>query len=102
MFKIDPNPTFSAPVSVHVPGQGSGSFIAEFVYLDKEARKDYVEGLPGKSNLEALAEIVVGWNDMDVPFSHENLEKLLNKYDTAAEGFFKAFFEELTGAAAKN
>ncbi len=102
MFKIDPNPTFNAPVSVHVPGQGSGSFIAEFVFLDKEARKDYVEGLPGKSNLEALAEIVVGWSDMDVPFSQANLEKLLNKYDTAAAGFFKAFFEELTGAAAKN
>ena len=102
MFKIDPNPTFSAPVSVHVPGQGSGSFIAEFVYLDKEARKDYVEGLPGKSNLEALAEIVVGWSEMDAPFSHANLERLLNKYDTAAEGFFNAFFKELTGAAAKN
>ena len=28
MFKIDPNPTFNAPVSVHVPGQGAGSFIA--------------------------------------------------------------------------
>ena len=102
MFKIDPNPTFNAPVSVHVPGQGSGSFIAEFVYLDKEARKDYFEGLPGKSNLEALAEIVVGWNEMDAPFSHDNLQKLLNKYDTAAKGFFKAFFDELTGAAAKN
>ena len=102
MFNIDPNPTFSAPVSVHVPGQGAGSFIAEFVYLDQEARKDYVAALAGKSNFEALAEIVVGWNEMNAPFSRENLEKLLNKYDTAAAGFFKAFFEELTGAAAKN
>jgi hypothetical protein len=102
MFKIDPNPTFTAPVSVHVPGQGAGSFVAEFVYLDQEARKDYVAALSGKSNAEALAEIVVGWNDMDAPFSRENLEKLLNKYDTAATGFFKAFFEELRGTAEKN
>lgn len=102
MFKIDPNPTFSAPVSVHVPGQGSGSFIAEFVYLDQAARKDYIAALGSKTNAEALSEIVVGWNDMDVPFSQDNLEKLLNKYDTAAQGFFKAFFAELSGAAEKN
>ena len=102
MFKIDPNPTFTASVSVHVPGQGAGTFIAEFVYLDQAARKDYLAALGGKSNLEALSEIVVGWNDMDAPFSPANLEKLLNKYDTAAKGFFKAFFDELTGAPAKN
>ena len=102
MFKIDPNPTFTAPVSVHIPGQGLGSFVAEYVYLDREARKDYVAALSGKSNFEALAEIVVGWSEMDAPFSPANLEKLLNKYDTAAEAFFKAFFEEMTGAAAKN
>lgn len=102
MFKIEPNPTFFAPVTVHVPGQGNGSFDAEFVYLDQAARKDYVESLGVKTNAEALAEIVVGWRDMDAPFSPENLERLLNKYDTAAAGFFKAFFEELSGAAEKN
>ncbi len=102
MFTLEPNPTFRAPVTVHVPGQGNGAFMAEFVYLDRAARQAYVEALVGKSNLDALAEIVVGWDEMDVPFSRDHLEKLLNTYDTAAEGFFKAFFEELTGAAAKN
>ncbi len=67
MFKIDPNPTFTASVSVHIPGQGAGSFIAEFVYLDQAARKDYIAALGGKTNLEALSEIVVGWNAMDAP-----------------------------------
>ena len=102
MFKLNPNPTFKAPVSIYVPGEGMGRLTVEFKYLDVEARKAYGESLPGKTNLEALAEIVVGWSDIDSPYSVENLEKMLNTYDTAVDGFFKGFWDEITGAAAKN
>ena len=102
MFKLEPNPTFRAPVKIHVPGEGEGGFVVEFVYLDQAQRKAYVESLGTKTNAEALGEIVVGWREIDQPFSHGNLERLLNKYDTAATELFRVFFEELTGAAEKN
>jgi len=101
MFKLNP-PTFKAPVSIYVPGEGMGKLTVEYKYLDAAERKAYGESLTGKTNLQALSEIIVDWSDIDTPFSLDALTALLNKYDTAAEGLFTTFWNEITGAAAKN
>ena len=102
MFKIDPDPTFEAPVKIHVPGKGDGTIYVSFRYMDAAARAAYVSAMGQKTNAEALTEIIDGWREVDVPYSAENLEKLLNRYDTAATALFNAFFRESRGAPEKN
>ena len=101
MFKLEPNPTFWAPVEIHVPGQGKGRIEVEYRYLDRAARQAYFDGLADKTNLEALCEIIVGWREIDAPYSKASLTLLLNKYN-AAGPLYQAFFDELSGAAEKN
>ncbi|MFZ4537817.1 phage tail assembly chaperone [Propionivibrio sp.] len=102
MFKLEPNPTFFAPVSIHVPGQGLGTFEAEFRHLAKAERDTFHAGLGETTNLDALAGIVTGWRGIDAPFSRDNLERLLDEYQGAVDALFKAYFTELYGAAVKN
>lgn len=102
MFKLEPNPTFWAPVDIHVPGQGKGRIEVEFRYLDKTARAAYVDNLGGKSPLDALTEIVVDWREIDAPFSRENLGRLIDSYLSAFDACFAAYFQELRGALEKN
>lgn len=102
MFKIDPDPTFETPVKIHVPGKGDGVIHVSFRYLDAKARGAYIQALGNKTNAEALAEVITGWREIDAPYSIENLEKLLNRYDTAATAMFDAFFRESRGAPEKN
>lgn len=102
MFKLEPNPTFWVPVDIHVPGQGKGRIEVEFRYLDKNARAAFLEKLDGKTNLEALSEIVVNWRDIDAPFNPTNLARLLDAYAGASMALFDAFIHELSGALEKN
>jgi hypothetical protein len=102
MFKLEPNPTFSVPVSIHVPGQGKGTFSVEFRHLNQEARTAYGASLKEKTNLDALAEIMVGWREIDAPFSRDNLKRLLDDYADAVPALFEAYFNEVRGASVKN
>lgn len=102
MFKLDPKPTFIVPVEIHVPGEGKGRINAEFLFLDRDTRAEYVAGLKDKSNLDALFEIMVGWSEVDSPFTRDTLKKLLDTYSTSATALFDAFFNELSGAPVKN
>lgn len=102
LFRLEPNPTFWAPVEIHVPGQGKGRIEVEYRYPDASARKAWVDSLPGRTNHEALSDIVTNWREIDAPFSPENLQRLLDHYATAATALFEAYFAELAGAAEKN
>lgn len=103
MFKLQPNPTFTARAEISVAGEAKPAQIeAEFKHLGREALRAYFEALDGKSDLDALAEILVGWKGVDEPYSVAALEVLLDNYPSAALGFFDAFRREALGAKAKN
>jgi hypothetical protein len=102
MFHLEPNPTFWVPVDIPVPGQGKGRIEVEFRYLDKTERVAFLEKMDGKTNLEALCEIVVNWREIDAPFTPANLARLLDAYAGATMALFDAFIDELSGAAEKN
>lgn len=101
MFKLDPNPTFWTDVSFRVPG-GTGKFDIHFKHLPKEEREEYINSLPGKTNLDALAELIVSWRDVSVDYNRDNLERLLNEYPDAVRAITTRYWEEITGAAIKN
>lgn len=102
-FKIQPAPTFKATVGISVAGQAKPAEIeVEFKYLTKNAVRDYFGHLQGKTDAEALAEIVVGWSGVDVPYDAEMLAGLVNNYPAAAADLFETFRRELLEAKRKN
>ena len=103
MFKLQPNPTFKARVPITIPGQPKPADVEmEFKHLSREAVKTYFEQLPGKTDAEALDEIVVGWSGVDQAYSTEALAVLLDNYPSAAASIFETFRRELFEARAKN
>lgn len=103
MFKLQPNPTFKAQVGIAVAGQDKPAEIeVEYKYLGKSRLKSYFEALDGKSDAEALAEIMVGWAGIDADYSPAALATLLDNYPTAAADLFEAFRRELLEARRKN
>lgn len=103
MFKIVPKTTFSAEVSLSVPGEAKPATITvDFKHLSKKAIKAYFENLEGKTDAEALGEIIAGWSGVDAPYSAESLEMLIDNYPAAAGELFEAFRRELIEARRKN
>jgi hypothetical protein len=103
MLKLQPNPTFRAAAQISIPGEASPARVeVEFRHLGREALTTYFQGLEGRSDLDALADIVVGWSGVDAAFSREALAALLDAYPTAALALFEAFRRECLEAKAKN
>lgn len=103
MFKPQPNPTFEAVVGLSVAGQEKLEDIkVEFKYLNKPALSAFFGAIGGKTDAEALAEIIVGWNIKDYPYSEQNLADLLDNYPAAAKEFFETFRKELMESKRKN
>ena len=104
MFKIQPNPTFTAKVGISVPGTAKPAEIeVEFKFLKRSAVKEFWDTLTGdRKDAEALAEVIVGWKGVDQPYSPAALETLLDNYPAAARDLFNAFSNELMASRQKN
>ena len=102
MFKLQPDPTFTATADVPVAGQGTKPLTLEFKYHDRDALAKFFEALPGRKDDEILAEIVVGWKDADAEYSADSLAKLLKNFPGAAGAIVRKFLEEASGARVKN
>jgi hypothetical protein len=103
MFKIQNNPTFKTKAQISVPGQTRPAEIeVEFKYLTRKALKAYFDGISGKTDEEALGEIIVGWSGVDTDYSPEALAELLDNYPAAAGDLFEAFRREVLEAKRKN
>lgn len=104
MLKLTPNPTFTAPVEIHVPGSVKIKVPFIFVYKDKDEYKAFTdEAATGKNEeLDILLEIVKGWENCDIPYSPEAFATLLKKYHGSGPAIFAAYVNELTGARLGN
>lgn len=103
MFKLQPKPTFKARVPITLPGETRAAEIeVEFKHLSVEQVREFFEGLVGKTDAQALGEIVVGWSGVDQAFSPEALDTLLNNFPSASGSFFDIFRRELLEGRRKN
>lgn len=109
MFKIAPNPTFTVPVSIHVPGADApGTINITYKFLDPEQLKSWQSSQGNKPLVDSLHEVVMGWSGVEdatgsvIEFSKENFNAVLNKYHTAAEDITRAYLQEILGAKRKN
>ena len=103
MLKIQTPPTLKVKVGISIAGQDKPEEItAEYRYLKKREHVTYLRGIGDKPVHESLAEIMVGWGEVDAPFSAENLATFIDNHPPAARELFDAFTKALSEAKAKN
>lgn len=100
---LDPDPTFQAPVPIHVPGKGPIDVTFTFRYRDtdevKKLNKECAEKKP--SDVDFILKLASGW-ELDEEFDKKNLAILFKKYPGAATLISAVYFAELIGARRKN
>lgn len=107
MFRLQPNPTFSAVVKISTP-QGPVPLKLEFKHMGKKALADWTAESNDKPDIEVIGPIVCGWSDVfdcdgiPVPFSHDALSQLLSDYSPAAREIFMTYVRTLTEGKLKN
>lgn len=102
-FKLQPNPTFKALVSLTVPGADEPAQIeVEFRHLGRKAAGEYFAAAVDKPDVEGLGGLIVGWDGPDAPYSIESLALLLENYPASAAELVDAYRRELLEAKRKN
>lgn len=114
MFKINPNPTFTAEANIAVPGQPAEKLKLVFRHKTRAEVKTFCdrvaeaakaagnEHTAGARDAALLQEIVAGWEDVDQPFTPENFALVLENYHTASQAIFDAYTSEITTARRGN
>jgi hypothetical protein len=96
MLKLEPNPTFKAPVPIPTP-DGEVTLELEFKHMTLKAESE-----KKRSDEDTIGEFVVGWSGIDAAFSQEALAKFVQNYHASASRMFKVYIEKLTQAGEKN
>lgn len=107
MFKQQPKQTWQKKVGICAPGSSKPDFVlnVEYRYKRKSEVKEFFEALAGsgKSDVDALMELIVCWSGPDLPdFTEEALTELIDRYPSAAAELFGAFSRETFEAKQKN
>lgn len=109
MFKITPDPTFSAAVPITVPGMPEPLELAVvFRHKNRLAFNAWVDSFAGKADASILHDVIVSWSNVqdeagqEVPYSLTALTNLLNNYAQATAELYTAYKRELTESRVKN
>lgn len=104
IFKLNPDPTFEAPVVIAVPGKPAAKLRLIFRHKTRDEAKAFFERAANSDEKEStqLLEIVAGWVDVDAEFSEVALGQLLQNYHSAAQAIFEAYTGALTQARRGN
>lgn len=98
---LNPDPTFSAKVEIHVPGKEPAEIEFVFKYRDKDELKEFAEAMATMGDADIILNLASGW-DLTNPFTKESVEVLVKKYYTAPKATFDKYLQELTGGKEKN
>lgn len=94
-----PNPTFTAPVEIHIPGNAKPAVTKfTFKHLAEDDYNAFITSLKDRTQTDALLDILVGW-EVDAEFTPENLEAFVKGYLAAAAAIIGAYFDQMTGKA---
>jgi hypothetical protein len=97
MLKLKANPTFFAAVEIPTP-EGAVRIKVEFKHKTKDQYaalvKDWQES--GRSNVDAVMEIAVGWSGVEGEFNKDNLVELDQQYHAAAGMIVQTYCRELS------
>lgn len=101
LFRLDPKPTFELTIPIPVPGEGYAPVTFTCRYRSRKQYSEFITGLENKTDVDVVSAIVTGWN-LDVDFTPENVEKLVENYMGAAAAILAAYSDELMRVREKN
>lgn len=96
MFKVIPNPTFSAPVKIPVPGAKPEELTLVFKHKTRDELSDFFARASKSGGAPVMMEIIEGWTGADQEFSEAALTDVLQNYHGAVQAIFDAYVEQLT------
>jgi len=104
MFQLQPNPTFKHPVEIPIPGSEIMGIVEfEFRHQTKKALQEWAKSANADTlDVDYLALVIVGWENMSEPYSRESLEALLDNYLGAGRAIFNGYLAGLSGGRQKN
>lgn len=104
-LKLNPEPTFKAPVSIPVAGSAPVSVGFTFKYRTRTELREYAKALAeladDANEVETFKDFVVGW-ELDDPFTDENIARLLDAYPGAGGEVTSTYMRESFGARRGN
>ncbi len=101
-FKLEPNPTFWAPVDIPVPGGEPQRLELQFRHMSRERGVEFGESMTQRPLIECVLEVVSDWRGVDATFTADALRQLDRDYWSACETILRAYVDELRGARRKN
>lgn len=108
MFQLEPNPTFTAPVSIPLPGGETATFEIIFNHMGRKALQRFLDRVKDLPDAEGIGDIVYGWSGVSgadgepLPCTEEALAAMLDNHHGAALAILQTYIRELTGARVKN
>lgn len=100
-IKLDPNPTFDAPVLIPIAGGEPASVRFTFKHRTRDAVVAWLDEIKDKKDAAIVQDAASGW-ELDDAFTAENVERLCQNYGGAADAIFQTYLRELRGARVKN
>ena len=108
MFQLEPNPTFSAPVAIPLPGGETATIDFTFAHMGRKALQEFLADVKDLPDGEAIRKIVTGWNGVagadgeQLRCTAEHIAALVDGYHGAALAILQTYIRELTGQRVKN
>lgn len=108
MFQLEPNPTFTAPVSIPLPGGETATVDFTFAHMGRKALQLFLDQVKEKPDAETVRQIVTGWAGVagkdgeQLRCTAENIAAMLDNYHGAALAILQTYIRELTGQRVKN
>lgn len=102
-LKLEPNPTFDAPVSIPRPGLDPVDVRFTFRHRTRSAVLAWIEsiGKDQKADIDQVMDVASGW-ELDDAFTREHVEALCENYGGASRAILETYLRELRGAREKN
>ncbi|TWI52984.1 tail assembly chaperone [Pseudomonas duriflava] len=101
LFKLDPNPTFDAVVSIPVPGSGKADVRFTFKHRSKSELAEFTNANKDLDDVSLIQEIASGW-ELDDEFNAENIGRLVENYIGSGSAIYIKYLEELYQAKRLN
>jgi hypothetical protein len=100
-IKLDPAPTFTAPVKIPVHGSDPAVIAFTFKHRTRTELGEWVKSTAEMTDSEVIATCASGW-EFDDEFTPKNIHRLVENYGGSGLAVFNAYIDELRGARAKN
>ncbi len=92
-FKLVPDPTFTAKVTIHQPGKAPAKVKFTFRRMERQQYLDWLAAMGDKSDLELVKEVATGWELVD-PWDDAHIQQLLDHHIGSGTAVIETFMKE--------